>query len=346
MNITIKQQYYNQHYQMIILGIETSCDETALALYDSNKGIIGHVLHSQIDIHSKYGGVVPELASRDHTCKIVPLLSELLLKTQIDIKNINLVAFTNGPGLMGPLLTGAAFAKTLGWTLGIKSIEINHLEAHIFSAMMTEPKLEPPFLSLLVSGGHTFLSVVSENNKYKIIGKTLDDSAGEVFDKIARQLGLGYPGGPEISKAAEKTSRTIFKFPRPMSNSGDYNFSFSGLKTHVNNVIKETKLTDQTVYEISLDFENAIIDVLIKKTLKAAQDLNIKNIVVVGGVSANTKLRSRFKKEKNSKDNIYFPDLQFSTDNGAMIAYLGWMKSKLEKNDSLEIRPNPSLKII
>ncbi len=331
---------------MITLGIETSCDETALALYDSNKGIIGHVLHSQVDIHSKYGGVVPELASRDHTCKIIPLLNELLLKTGRNVKEINLIAFTNGPGLMGPLLTGAAFSKTLAWTLGIESIEINHLEAHIFSAMMTEPKLEPPFLSLLVSGGHTFLSVVSDHNKYKIVGKTLDDSAGEVFDKIARQLGLGYPGGPEISKAAEKANKTVFKFPRPMINSGDYNFSFSGLKTHVNNVINETKLTNQTIYEISLDFENAILDVLLKKTLNAARDLNIRNIVVVGGVSANKKLRTRFGKEKNLKDNVYFPDLQFSTDHGAMIAYLGCMKEKLGENNSLEIKPDPSLTII
>ena len=330
---------------MIILGIETSCDETGLALYDSKKGIIGHILNSQVKIHAKYGGVVPELASRDHVHKIVPLLDTLLTKFHVNINDINLIAFTNGPGLMGPLLIGATFAKTLAWSLGIKSIEINHLEAHIFSAMMTESKLTTPFVSLLVSGGHTFLSIIENYDKYKIIGKTLDDSAGEVFDKIARQLGLGYPGGPEISKFAEKIDTTPFNFPRPMMNSGDYNFSFSGLKTHVNNTIKKTKLIGTTVSEISLDFENAILDVLISKTLRAAREFNVKNIVVVGGVSANKKLRNRFKKEKDSNNDIYFPDIQFSTDNGAMIAYLGWIKSKSESNTLLNINPNPSLRI-
>ena len=247
---------------------------------------------------------------------------------------------------MGPLLTGAAFAKTLAWTLKIKTIGVNHLEAHIFSAMMTEPNLKFPFLSLLVSGGHTFLSIVKDHGKYEIIGRTLDDSAGEAFDKIARQLGLNYPGGPEISKSASEANITAFNFPRPMIKSGDYNFSFSGLKTHVNNAIKKTKLTKKIISEIALDFEDAISDVLIHKTLKAAKEFNINNIVVVGGVSANKKLRLRFKEEKNNNEKVYFPDLQFSTDNGAMIAYLGWIKSKLKGDTSLSINPNPSLSII
>ena len=330
---------------MIVLGIETSCDETGLALYDSEKGIIGHVLNSQFKLHSKYGGVVPELASRDHTLKTIPLLEKLLDKYNCDIKDIELVAFTNGPGLMGPLLTGSAFAKTLAWTLGVKSIEVNHLEAHIFSAMMTESSLKSPFISLLVSGGHTFLSIIEELNKYKIIGQTLDDSAGEVFDKISRQLGLGYPGGPEISKSAEEINATPFNFPRPMINSGDYNFSFSGLKTHVKNTIEKVELTDKVISQISLDFENAILDVLIKKTLEAAEEFKIKNIVIVGGVSANKKLRFRFQNEKDSSINIFFPDMQFSTDNGAMIAYLGWIKSQSNKNTNLNINPKPSLNI-
>ena len=330
---------------MIVLGIETSCDETGLALYDSEKGIIGHVLNSQFKLHNKYGGVVPELASRDHTVKTIPLLNELLTKYNYDIKDIDLIAFTNGPGLMGPLLTGSAFAKALAWTLGKKSIEVNHLEAHIFSAMMTESSLKNPFISLLVSGGHTFLSIIDGFNKYKIIGQTLDDSAGEVFDKISRQLGLGYPGGPEISKSAENTDNSPFTFPRPMINSGDYNFSFSGLKTHVKKTIEKVRLTDEAVSQISLDFENAILDVLIKKTLEAADEFNIKNIVIVGGVSANKKLRYRFQNEKDSSINIFFPDMQFSTDNGAMIAYLGWIKSKSNKSTSLNINPKPSLNI-
>ena len=218
---------------MIIIGIESSCDETGLALYDSNQGMIGHVVNSQHKIHGKYGGIVPELASRDHVLKLVPLLDELLRITKKNLSDINLVAFTNGPGLLGPLLTGASFAKSLAWTLNIPSIEIDHLEAHIFSPMISENKLQPPFISLLVSGGHTILSSITGNSNYNILGKTLDDSAGEVFDKVARHLGLPYPGGPEISKASAKKCSSSFKFPRPMLNTNCYDFSFSGLKTHV-----------------------------------------------------------------------------------------------------------------
>ena len=331
---------------MLILGIESSCDETGLALYHSGNGILGHIVNSQHEIHGRYGGIVPELASRDHVLKLVPLLDELLNQYKLELKDLDLIAFTNGPGLMGPLLTGAAFAKSLAWSLNIKHIEINHLEAHIFSAMITEKNLKPPFISMLVSGGHTILSIINKKNKYKIIGKTVDDSAGEVFDKIARQLGLPYPGGPEISKASEKIKNSKYKFPRPMINSNNYNFSFSGLKTHVIQVINETKLTNQNISNIAFDFENAIIDVLIHKTLKASQEFNIKNIVIVGGVSANKKLRFRFQNEKNNNTNIFFPDIAFSTDNGAMIAYMGWVKSKDNIVNSLDIKPDPTSKII
>ena len=211
---------------MIILGIESSCDETGLALYDSNHGMLGHVVNSQHTIHGKYGGVVPELASRDHVLKLVPLLDELLNLAKLKLNDINLVAFTNGPGLLGPLLTGASFAKSLSWTLKIPSIEVDHLEAHIFSPMISEKNLKPPFISLLVSGGHTILSSITNKSNYKILGKTLDDSAGEVFDKVARHLGLPYPGGPEISNASSKISSSSFKFPRPMINTDCYDFSF------------------------------------------------------------------------------------------------------------------------
>lgn len=331
---------------MLILGIESSCDETGLALYHSENGIIGHIVNSQHEIHGRYGGIVPELASRDHVLKLVPLLDELMNQYKFKLKDLDLIAFTNGPGLMGPLLTGAAFAKSLAWALNIKHIEVNHLEAHIFSAMITEKNLNPPFISMLVSGGHTILSIINQKNEYEIIGKTVDDSAGEVFDKIARQLGLPYPGGPEISKASEKIKNSTYKFPRPMINSNNYNFSFSGLKTHIIQVINETKLTNQNISNIAFDFENAIIDVLIHKTLKASQEFNIKNIVVVGGVSANKKLRSRFQNEKNNNTSIFFPDIAFSTDNGAMIAYMGWVKSKDNIVNSLDIKPNPTSKII
>lgn len=330
---------------MLIIGIESSCDETGLAIYDSEKGMLGHVVNSQHKIHGKYGGVVPELASRDHVLKLVPLLDDLLSLAKKSLDDIDLVAFTNGPGLLGPLLTGASFAKSLAWTLKVPSIEIDHLEAHIFSPMISEKKLKPPFISLLVSGGHTILSSITNKSKYTIIGKTLDDSAGEVFDKVARHLGLPYPGGPEISKASSKVSSSSYTFPRPMLNTTCYDFSFSGLKTHITQKINKTNLTDDQISDVAFDFENAILDVLITKTLKASDELNIKDIVVSGGVSANKKLRERFDKEKGIK-NIYFPDLAYSTDNGAMIAYMGWLKFSNQNVNSLEINPKPTSSLI
>ena len=331
---------------MIVLGIESSCDETGLALFDSEKGMIGHIVNSQHDIHGKYGGVVPELASRDHVLKLVPLLDQLLSQKEISLSDISLIAFTNGPGLLGPLLTGASFAKSLAWSLKIKSIEIDHLEAHIFSPMITEKELKLPFISLLVSGGHTILTLVKDNSTYKVLGKTLDDSAGEVFDKVARHLGLPYPGGPEISKASSKVNRSSYKFPRPMIKTSCYNFSFSGLKTHVTQLINKTQLNDSLISDIAYDFENAIIDVLITKTLRAAREHNIENIVIAGGVSANEKLRARCNTEKGEKK-IFFPDMAYSTDNGAMIAYMGWLKlSKISISNSLEINPNPSSRFV
>ena len=331
---------------MIVLGIESSCDETGLALFDSEKGMIGHIVNSQHDIHGKYGGVVPELASRDHVLKLVPLLDQLLSQKEIPLSDISLIAFTNGPGLLGPLLTGASFAKSLAWSLKIKSIEIDHLEAHIFSPMITEKELKLPFISLLVSGGHTILTLVKDNSTYKVLGKTLDDSAGEVFDKVARHLGLPYPGGPEISKASSKVNRSSYKFPRPMIKTSCYNFSFSGLKTHVTQLINKTQLNDSLISDIAYDFENAIIDVLITKTLRAAREHNIDNIVIAGGVSANEKLRARCNTEKGEKK-IFFPDMAYSTDNGAMIAYMGWLKlSKISISNSLEINPNPSSRFV
>ena len=326
---------------MIVLGIESSCDETGMALYDSKEGLLGHVLSSQTHIHNKYGGVVPELASRDHVKKLVPLLDNLLAKQKLSLDEISLIAFTNGPGLLGPLLTGAAFAKTLAWVNNIKSIEIDHLEAHIFSAMISEKNLQPPFISLLVSGGHTLISKIDRHNSYAIVGKSLDDSAGEVFDKVARKMGLKYPGGPEISKAAEKTNYSKYKFPRPLLNSNDLNFSFSGLKTHVVREIERTKLNNKIISEISYDLQESIIDILIYKSTSAAKMFDVPRIAVSGGVSANRRLRERFKKESQDID-VFFPSLEFSTDNGAMIAYLGYLKSNEATIDDLKIQPSPT----
>ncbi len=341
--MSIKQVLtYNK--RMYILGIESSCDDTGLAIVNSRGEVIEHVTSSQHEIHAKYGGIVPELASRDHVKKFIPLLQELFVKSSKNLNDIDIIAFTNGPGLLGPLLAGASLSKALGWCNDIPTIEVNHLEAHIYSPMITEPELKAPFVSLLVSGGHTILSLVDKNLKITTLGSTLDDSAGECFDKVARKLNLGYPGGPAIAKKAELAKDYNFNFPRPMQNSDDFNFSFSGLKTHVINEINKILLTEDDVNNISCELQNAIVDSLIKKSVKASQQYKIKNIVITGGVSANTKLRDEFSSVKEIK--AFFPDVKFSTDNGAMIAYAGFLKSKSGKTrDNFKIKPNPSLSL-
>lgn len=330
---------------MNILGIESSCDDTGLAIINSDGVIIDHITSSQHEIHAKYGGIVPELASRDHVKKFIPLLEILLHKNKMNMNEIDIIAFTNGPGLLGPLLAGASLSKTLGWSNNIPTIEVNHLEAHIYSPMITEKNLKPPFVSLLVSGGHTILSSVDENFQIKTLGTTLDDSAGECFDKIARKLNLGYPGGPEIAKRSELSNKNNFIFPRPMIRSNDYNFSFSGLKTHALNTIQAIELTNENINNISYELQSAIVDTLISKSIKASKDLGIKDIVITGGVSANKKLREDFSLINECR--AYFPDVKFSTDNGAMIAYAGFLKSKssTSKKKNYTIKPNPSLSL-
>lgn len=329
---------------MYILGIESSCDDTGLAIINSNGVIIDHITSSQHEIHAKYGGIVPELASRDHVKKFIPLLEILLHKNRINMNDIDIIAFTNGPGLLGPLLAGASLSKTLGWSNNIPTIEVNHLEAHIYSPMITEKNLKPPFVSLLVSGGHTILSSVDENFLINTLGTTLDDSAGECFDKIARKLNLGYPGGPEIAKRSELSNKNNYIFPRPMIRSNDYNFSFSGLKTHALNTIQAIELTNENINNISYELQSAIVDTLISKSIKASKDLGIKDIVITGGVSANKKLREDFSLIKECR--AYFPDVKFSTDNGAMIAYAGFLKYKSSvTKKNYTIKPNPSLSL-
>lgn len=329
---------------MNILGIESSCDDTGLAVIGSNGEIVAHVTSSQHEIHEKYGGIVPELASRDHVKKFIPLLDYLLIKSDMKLDNIDMIAFTNGPGLLGPLLAGASLAKALGWATKTPTIEVNHLEAHIYSPMMTENDLKPPFISLLVSGGHTILSNVGQNFSIETLGSTLDDSAGECFDKIARKLGLGYPGGPEIAKRSMLSDNNSFVFPRPMIKNNNYNFSFSGLKTHIINLVQNQKLSEEDINNVSAELQDAIVEVLIKKSLKAAKDLNVRNIVVTGGVSANKKLREEFSKLRECK--AFFPDVKFSTDNGAMIAYAGYLKSKTSDfRADFKIKPDPSLSL-
>ena len=320
---------------MLILGIETSCDETGIALYDSNKGLLGHTLHSQIDLHAEYGGVVPELASRDHIRYIIPLINQLLNKTSIAKEAINAIAYTAGPGLSGALLVGSTVGESLSFALGIPSIPVHHLEGHLLAPMLEDKKPVFPFLALLVSGGHTQIIHVKQIGQYDIVGDTLDDAAGEAFDKTAQLLGLGYPGGAALSKLAE-SGKPKYDLPKPMLHSKDFDFSFSGLKTAVLTLVKkQPELTDTIKANIAASFQESITEVLIFKTLKAMNSLNLNQIVVSGGVGANKQLREKLTKlsqEDNFK--LFFPSLEFCTDNGAMIALAGYLRYALsEKKD-------------
>ena len=320
---------------MLILGIETSCDETGIALYDSNKGLLGHTLHSQIDLHAEYGGVVPELASRDHIRYIIPLINQLLNKTSIAKEAINAIAYTAGPGLSGALLVGSTVGESLSFALGIPSIPVHHLEGHLLAPMLEDKKPVFPFLALLVSGGHTQIIHVKQIGQYDIVGDTLDDAAGEAFDKTAQLLGLGYPGGAALSKLAE-SGKPKYDLPKPMLHSKDFDFSFSGLKTAVLTLVKkQPELTDTIKANIAASFQESITEVLIYKTLKAMNFLNLNQIVVSGGVGANKQLREKL--TKSSQENnfqLFFPSLEFCTDNGAMIALAGYLRHSLsEKKD-------------
>lgn len=320
---------------MLILGIETSCDETGIALYDSNKGLLGHTLHSQIDLHAEYGGVVPELASRDHIRYIIPLINQLLNKTSIAKEAINAIAYTAGPGLSGALLVGSTVGESLSFALGIPSIPVHHLEGHLLAPMLEDTKPVFPFLALLVSGGHTQIIHVKQIGQYDIVGDTLDDAAGEAFDKTAQLLGLGYPGGAALSKLAE-SGKPKYDLPKPMLHSKDFDFSFSGLKTAVLTLVKkQPELTDTIKANIAASFQESITEVLIYKTLKAMNSLNLNQIVVSGGVGANKQLREKL--TKSSQENnfkLFFPSLEFCTDNGAMIALAGYLRHSLsEKKD-------------
>ena len=320
---------------MLILGIETSCDETGIALYDSNKGLLGHTLHSQIDLHAEYGGVVPELASRDHIRYIIPLINQLLNKTSIAKEAINAIAYTAGPGLSGALLVGSTVGESLSFALGIPSIPVHHLEGHLLAPMLEDTKPVFPFLALLVSGGHTQIIHVKQIGQYDIVGDTLDDAAGEAFDKTAQLLGMGYPGGAALSKLAE-SGKPKYDLPKPMLHSKNFDFSFSGLKTAVLTLVKkQPELTDIIKANIAASFQESITEVLIYKTLKAMNSLNLNQIVVSGGVGANKQLREKLTKS-SQEDNfqLFFPSLEFCTDNGAMIALAGYLRHSLsEKKD-------------
>lgn len=308
---------------MLILGIESSCDETGLALYDTERGLLGHALHSQVAMHRDYGGVVPELASRDHIRRVIPLLRQVLEKTGKALSDLSGIAYTQGPGLAGALLVGAGFARSLAYALSIPAVGVHHLEGHLLSPLLSDPRPEFPFIALLVSGGHTQLMHVAQVGAYETLGDTLDDAAGEAFDKTAQLLGLGYPGGPAVSKLAGQGDQARFKLPRPMLNSGDLNFSFSGLKTAVLTLRnKHPKDVDRA--DIAAAFQAAMVEVLATKAMQALEQTGSQRLVVAGGVGANQQLRARLVAETAKLGaEVYFPPLDLCTDNGAMIAYAG-----------------------
>jgi len=328
---------------MIILGIETSCDETGVAVYDAKRGLLAHKLYSQVTLHAEFGGVVPELASRDHVRKLLPLVKEVMGEARVELQDLAAIVYTAGPGLVGALLVGAAFANALSFVLKIPAIAVNHMEAHLLAPFLEPDPPDFPFLALLVSGGHTQLIEATAFGKYQILGETLDDAVGEAFDKVAKILKLPYPGGPELAKLAKKGNPKRFCFPRPMVNRKGLNFSFSGLKTFALNCFREFGDDDQTRADIAYAFQDAATDSLVIKCRRAIEQTNLTQIVVAGGVSANEMLRQKLDhmgKEESLK--VYYPRLEFCTDNGAMIAYAGWRYFVAGKKGSdMEIKVYP-----
>ncbi len=314
---------------MLILGIESSCDETGVALYSPDQGgLLAHALHTQIQMHQAYGGVVPELASRDHIRRFVPLLRQVIHESGHTLAQLDAVAYTRGPGLAGALLAGAAFAEGLAVSLNVPVVPVHHLEGHLLSPLLSKTPPVFPFVALLVSGGHSQLMRVEGVGEYALLGETQDDAAGEAFDKTAKLLGLPYPGGAALSKLAEKGMPGRFNLPRPMLHSGDFNFSFSGLKTAVLTRVREIGEPDeQQKADIARAFQDAIVEVLVKKAMDALKQSGLSRLVVAGGVGANLELR-RILNEKaaHKKIEVYYPELEFCTDNGAMIALAGGLR--------------------
>lgn len=321
---------------MRVLGIETSCDETGIAIYDTGAGLLAHAIHSQADLHAVYGGVVPELASRDHIRRILPLVKSVLREAGSGPADIDGIAYTAGPGLMGALLVGVATGRSLAYGWGIPAIAIHHMEAHLLAPMLEKQAPEYPFLALLVSGGHTQLVQVNQAGAYVMLGESLDDAAGEAFDKTAKLLGLGYPGGPALSAQAEKGHPGRFHFPRPMTDRPGLDFSFSGLKTHALNMINSEKNDAQTRADIARAFVDAVVDTLVIKCRRAMEETGLNMLVAAGGVSANKQLRQELNQlvaEAGGK--VFFPRMEFCTDNGAMIAYAGALKLQAGKSEPL-----------
>lgn len=324
-----------------VLGIETSCDETAVAIYDASVGIVANQLYTQATLHTAYGGVVPELAARDHSQRLLPMVMEALTEAKCDTHDLDGIAFTTGPGLIGALFVGSAFGRTLAYGLGIPAIAVHHMEGHLLAPLLTEPELQCPFVALLVSGGHTLLVYVKCIGSYEILGETMDDAVGEAFDKTAKLLGLPYPGGPELSALAQKGELGRFSLTHPMLNRPGCDFSFSGLKTQVATLIKQQpELTEQIKADIAAAFEEIATETLLKKTERALKQAKCRHLIVAGGVSANQRLRRKFLQWcKNENIEIAFPALDYCTDNAAMIAYAGYLRLRAGENEPLIIKP-------
>jgi N6-L-threonylcarbamoyladenine synthase len=337
-----------------ILGIESSCDETGVALLrwepDSpGRGLLAHTLYSQIKLHADYGGVVPELASRDHVRKLLPLIREALSQAGLGVQDLGGVAYTAGPGLVGALLVGASVGRALAWALGVPAIGVHHMEGHLLAPLLEEDPPEPPFVALLVSGGHSLLVEVKAIGQYTILGDTLDDAAGEAFDKTAKLMGLPYPGGPALAKLAEQGRSGQFRFSRPMTNRPGLDFSFSGLKTQVLLAWQKSDQSEQTRADIALAFEEAIVDTLIIKCRRALEACGAQRLIIAGGVGANRRLRTELAAAAEQDGfRVYFPRLVFCTDNGAMIALAGAIRlaSGQHQDETVQVRPRWDLQTL
>jgi tRNA N6-adenosine threonylcarbamoyltransferase len=327
---------------MIVLGIETSCDETGIAIYDSDKGLLADALYSQVELHAEYGGVVPELASRDHIRRVIPLVDEVIQQARLSSKDIQGIAYTAGPGLMGALLVGAAIGRTLAWVWKIPSVGINHMEGHLLAPMLEAKQPQFPFLALLVSGGHTLLVDVKQQGNYQILGESLDDAVGEAFDKTAKMLGLGYPGGPIISTLAEQGDNNVYKFPRPMTNRPGLDMSFSGLKTFALNTWMDSEQNEKNKADIAAAFQEAVVDTLLIKCKRALKQTDYKQLVIAGGVSANKQLRAHLQAFTDKEQlQLFYPNLKYCTDNGAMIAYAGSLRLLKGEQENKGFQPKP-----
>lgn len=331
---------------MRVLGLETSCDETGIALFDTDKGLVAHRLYSQIAVHAEYGGVVPELASRDHVRKISPLINEALAEAGWTTSDLDAVAYTSGPGLVGALLVGALVGRSLAWSLDIPAIGVHHMEGHLLAPMLEETPPPFPFIALLVSGGHTQLVKVAAIGDYELLGESLDDAAGEAFDKAAKMMGLPYPGGPALSKLADSGDEKRFGFPRPMTDRPGLDFSFSGLKTHTRTTILDCAvggvLAERDKADIAAGFQAAVVDTLSIKCKRAMKQTGINRLVIAGGVGANRKLREKLQATAQGMGgDVYYPRLEFCTDNGAMIAYAGAQRLMAGETSDLAVAVVP-----